>query len=86
MNRSIEKIIQTIKVLEGGGFPVRRPFPTDELDQVDPFLLLDHLGPIEWGPGEAIGAPDHPHRGFKQCPTFYLERPSTKILEGIKAG
>ena len=46
MNRSIEKIIQTIKVLEGGGFPVRRPFPTDELDQVDPFLLLDHLGPI----------------------------------------
>ena len=65
MNRSIEKIIQTIKVLEGGGFPVRRPFPTDELDQVDPFLLLDHLGPIEWGPGEAIGAPDHPHRGFE---------------------
>ena len=64
MNRSIEKIIQTIKVLEGGGFPVRRPFPTDELDQVDPFLLLDHLGPIEWGPGEAIGAPDHPHRCF----------------------
>ncbi|NWJ90774.1 pirin family protein, partial [Marine Group I thaumarchaeote] len=65
MNRSVEKIIQTIKVLEGGGFPVRRPFPTDELDQVDPFLLLDHLGPVEWGPGEAIGAPDHPHRGFE---------------------
>jgi len=65
MNRSIEKIIQTVNLLEGGGFPVRRPFPTDELDQVDPFLLLDHLGPIEWGPGEAIGAPDHPHRGFE---------------------
>ena len=45
MNRSVEKIIQTVNVLEGGGFPVRRPFPTDELDQVDPFLLLDHLGP-----------------------------------------
>ena len=65
MNRSIEKIIKTINVLEGGGFPVRRPFPTDELDQVDPFLLLDHMGPIEWGPKEAIGAPDHPHRGFE---------------------
>ena len=65
MIRSIEKIIQTVSVLEGGGFPVRRPFPTDELDQVDPFLLLDHLGPIEWGPREAIGAPDHPHRGFE---------------------
>ena len=65
MNRSIEKIIKTINVLEGGGFPVRRPFPTDELDQVDPFLLLDHMGPIVWGPKEAIGAPDHPHRGFE---------------------
>jgi hypothetical protein len=25
--------------------------------QVDPFLLLDHLGPVKWGPGEGIGAP-----------------------------
>ena len=23
------------------------------------------MGPIEWGPKEAIGAPDHPHRGFE---------------------
>ena len=49
MNRIIEKIIQTVNVLEGGGFPVRHTFPTDNLDQVDPFLLLDHLGPVEWG-------------------------------------
>ena len=33
--------------------------------QVDPSLLLDHLGPVTWGPGEGIGAPDHPHRGFE---------------------
>jgi len=33
--------------------------------QFDPFLLLDHLGPVTWGPGEGIGAPDHPHRGFE---------------------
>ena len=47
--------------MEGGGFPVRRPIPNSEMDQIDPFLLLDHLGPTEWGPREAIGAPDHPH-------------------------
>ncbi|MBS1255957.1 MAG: putative quercetin 2,3-dioxygenase [Deltaproteobacteria bacterium] len=63
--RSIENIVTSVRVLEGGGFPVRRPFPNPELDQVDPFLLLDHLGPTEWGPREAIGAPDHPHRGFE---------------------
>jgi len=44
---------------------VRRPIPNPEMDQIDPFLLLDHLGPTEWGPREAIGAPDHPHRGFE---------------------
>jgi len=63
--RPLLSIVDSIRTLEGGGFPVRRPFPTRDLMQVDPFLLLDHLGPVTWGPGEGIGAPDHPHRGFE---------------------
>jgi quercetin 2,3-dioxygenase len=63
--RPVIQVIASEKTLEGGGFPVRRPFPTAQLMQVDPFLLLDHLGPVTWGPGEGIGAPDHPHRGFE---------------------
>lgn len=49
---------------EGGGFLVRRPIG-DSIKQCDPFLMLDHLGPVVYGPGEAVGAPDHPHRGFE---------------------
>jgi len=64
-DRKIESVVTAEHTLEGGGFPVRRPFPTAALIQVDPFLLLDHLGPVKWGPGEGIGAPDHPHRGFE---------------------
>jgi redox-sensitive bicupin YhaK (pirin superfamily) len=63
--RQVLSVIDSDRTLEGGGFPVRRPFPTAQLMQVDPFLLLDHLGPVTWGPGEGIGAPDHPHRGFE---------------------
>ena len=63
--RPVLSVIDSLRTLEGGGFPVRRPFPTRELIQFDPFLLLDHLGPVTWGPGEGIGAPDHPHRGFE---------------------
>jgi quercetin 2,3-dioxygenase len=70
--RTVIATVPTIKTLEGGGFPVRRPFPTNQLDHVDPFLLIDHLGPVEWGPNEAIGAPDHPHRGFETV-TYLLE-------------
>jgi redox-sensitive bicupin YhaK (pirin superfamily) len=63
--RTVTAVVDTVRVLEGGGFPVRRPFPTATLDHIDPFLLLDHLGPVEWAPNEAIGAPAHPHRGFE---------------------
>ncbi len=63
--RKIIQIVKAIETLEGGGFPVRRPFPIAGMLDVDPFLLLDHLGPVDWGPGEGIGAPDHPHRGFE---------------------
>jgi redox-sensitive bicupin YhaK (pirin superfamily) len=51
--------------LEGGGFLVHRPFPTSALSDFDPFLLLDEMGPTDVRPGEAKGAPDHPHRGFE---------------------
>lgn len=63
--RGVSSVVTAQKMLEGGGFPVRRPFPTAGRMDVDPFLLLDHLGPVDWGPGQGIGAPDHPHRGFE---------------------
>ncbi len=31
----------SIETIEGGGFIVHRPFPTDTLSDFDPFLLLD---------------------------------------------
>jgi redox-sensitive bicupin YhaK (pirin superfamily) len=70
--RTVEAVIPAIRQMEGGGFEVRRPFPTAALPQVDPFLLLDHLGPIDLGPGQAKGAPDHPHRGFETV-SYILE-------------
>jgi redox-sensitive bicupin YhaK (pirin superfamily) len=51
---------------------VTRPFPTPRLDHVDPFLLLDRMGPVTSGPGDAKGAPDHPHRGFETV-TYILD-------------
>ena len=53
------------RMLEGAGFEVRRAFAGIDLKLADPFLLLDHMGAVEYAPGEAKGAPDHPHRGFE---------------------
>jgi quercetin 2,3-dioxygenase len=70
--RSVSRIINSIKTTEGGGFIVNRSFPTNSLLDFDPFLLLDEMGPKNWKPGEAKGAPDHPHRGFETV-TYMLE-------------
>lgn len=63
--RSTVRVVRPFHTYEGAGFPVRRPFPTEELPFLDPFLMLDQVGPVELAPGEAKGAPPHPHRGFE---------------------
>jgi len=70
--REATRIVTAHKQREGGGFIVRRPVPTLGMNQVDPFLLIDEMGPVEYGPGEAVGAPDHPHRGFETV-TYVLD-------------
>jgi redox-sensitive bicupin YhaK (pirin superfamily) len=63
--RPVRMTVRATEAREGAGFLVRRSFPTRVIEDLDPFLLLDEMGPIELGPGEAKGAPDHPHRGFE---------------------
>jgi quercetin 2,3-dioxygenase len=70
--RTVETLLTAHRQREGGGFIVRRPFPSGRVDAIDPFLLLDEMGPADYGPGEAVGAPDHPHRGFETV-TYMLE-------------
>jgi len=70
--RSIAHVFPAVRTTEGGGFVVHRPFPTRQLMDFDPFLLLDEMGPIDYEPGAAKGAPDHPHRGFETV-TYMLD-------------
>src|SRR5687767_565993 len=71
--RPARTIISAPLQMEGAGFQVRRAFPgLLRAEHTDPFLLLDHFGPAEYGPGEAKGAPWHPHRGFETV-TYMLD-------------
>ena len=71
--RPINRTTMSHKQREGAGFIVTRPFPSRNLDHVGgTFLMLDHLGPTNYKPGEAVGAPDHPHAGFTTL-TYILE-------------
>ncbi|MDH4228287.1 MAG: pirin family protein [Nitrospirota bacterium] len=68
--RSISGLFPARSGMEGAGLPIRRTIGA--VTELDPFLLLDHFGPVTWGPGEASGVPEHPHRGFETV-TYLLD-------------
>lgn len=65
-NKKINKIISSKEVMMGP-IKLQQPLPIAGLEQVDPFILLHHIGPKTQQPGGKsvmeVGA--HPHRGFE---------------------
>ena len=70
--RSIKHVIKSNETPEGDGFVVHRSFPSGSIRNLDPFLLLDEMGPLDLLPYESKGFPEHPHRGFVTV-TYMLE-------------
>jgi quercetin 2,3-dioxygenase len=63
--RKVASVTTAPSALEGEGFPVRRAFAGVDLDRLDPFVHMDQMGEVDYGPGEPKGTPWHPHRGFE---------------------
>lgn len=42
---------------EGEGFPVRRAFAGINYRHLDPFIMMDQMGEVEYAPGEPKGTP-----------------------------
>jgi redox-sensitive bicupin YhaK (pirin superfamily) len=59
---------------EGEGFPVRRAFAGIDMALLDPFVMMDQMGEVDYAPGEPKGTPWHPHRGFETV---------TYIIDGV---
>lgn len=69
--RPLHSVIEPVTLLEGAGVKVKRTIASRNLDYLDPFLLLDHMGsddPRDY----AAGFPMHPHRGIETV-TYVLE-------------
>jgi quercetin 2,3-dioxygenase len=63
--RKVASVTTAPSGLEGEGFPVRRAFAGVDLARLDPFVHMDQMGEVDYGPGEPKGTPWHPHRGFE---------------------
>jgi redox-sensitive bicupin YhaK (pirin superfamily) len=44
--RKLAGIVTSHRASPAPGIVVQRPFPGPEIDQVSPFIMLDHFGPI----------------------------------------
>ncbi len=63
--REVLQVTTAPQGYEGEGFPVRRAFAGIDLARLDPFIMMDQMGEVEYAPGEPKGTAWHPHRGFE---------------------
>lgn len=56
----------------GEGLVIRRALPTRQRRMVGAWCFLDHIGPVDFGPGEALHVGAHPHIGL-QTFTWMIE-------------
>ena len=62
--RTIKTLVTGRPTQDGNGVPLTRVLPNPSLGRLDPFLMLDHFGPLTLPPGSDAGFPPHPHKGF----------------------
>ncbi|MEM8968518.1 MAG: pirin-like C-terminal cupin domain-containing protein [Bacteroidota bacterium] len=64
MNK-VSKVIKA-KPIDMGGIAMKQPLPAKDIEQIDPFLLIQHgSGTIPGGSDHRkLGVGPHPHRGF----------------------
>lgn len=64
-DRRVKSVTTAPRGHEGEGFPVRRAFAGISKRDLDPFIMMDQMGEIDYGPYEPRGTDWHPHRGFE---------------------
>ena len=70
--RPVARVTTAPSGFEGEGFPVRRAFAGVPTEELDPFIHMDQMGSVDYGPGEPRGTNWHPHRGFETV-TYMLD-------------
>ena len=72
VDRPVARVTTAPKGFEGEGFPVTRAFAGIPMGELDPFIMMDQMGAVDYAPGEPKGTPWHPHRGFETV-TYLLD-------------
>lgn len=73
-----------------GSFSVRRSLPAPRRQLVGPFIFFDHMGPVDFEPGQGIDVRPHPHIGLATVTYLFegeiLHRDSLGVVQSIRPG
>jgi redox-sensitive bicupin YhaK (pirin superfamily) len=72
VERPVTSLTTAPSGLQGEGFPVRMAFAGVDYRELDPFIMMDQMGEVEYAPYEPKGTSWHPHRGFETV-TYLLD-------------
>ena len=77
-SKPVASLVSGLPTQDGNRVPLTRLVPGQgqhgdgAFRAMDPFLLMDHFGPMVLSPGTDAGFPPHPHRGF-QTLTYLIQ-------------
>lgn len=63
--KKVQKILAATEKHIGNGNYVLSPLPNEWMEQISPFLMLDHFGPALINKNKPFYVPPHPHKGFE---------------------
>lgn len=88
--KKIKKIFAATEKHIGNGNYVQSPLPNQWLEQISPFLMLDHFGPALVNKNNPFYVPPHPHKGFEPVTLLFkgevLHRDSLGNTGYLKSG
>jgi len=90
MMKNVKKILASTEKHIGNGNYVRSPLPSEFVDQISPFIMLDHFGPTPVTTQKPFFVPPHPHKGFEPVTLLFkgevLHKDSMGNVGHLKAG
>ena len=81
----ISQVVDGNKRPVGDGFDVTSPMPGPRIRQLSPYLLIDHVGPVQIAPTDS---PPGSHRSFETTTVVYdghLARRNTASHDGASS-
>ena len=70
---------------EGEGFPVRRAFADINYRHLDPFIMMDQMGEVDYQPGSRKAPPGTPTGASRPSPTSSTASSTTRTARAAAA-